>query len=259
MADNDYIFREKIRHPSTDEWIISRDYGPINKIDTSDPQTMTITADTFNLKAKSYNYKASSNNTWINNNDYIDKNSVTSLWSAENKDLIDDKIIFNGITTVPVSVVDFTTTYTDFTGYYDTGDSNTVQSIKINDSNPASWNDLMITQSLSSSVLTGNHIKNNDIIIIPKVNSDNSFTMDAYSVDKNINTATAITTINFIYDVNNADDKNIVNIINNYDNDNNITLSDMWSSCDEITSFTFTSEGYLDTIGINNNGWWNWN
>ena len=257
MANNDdYIFREKIRHPSTDDWIISRDYGPINKIDISNPQTATIAETAFNVSAKSYNYIASGG-VWVNNNDFITKESSSSLKVQENDkwDLISNNLIFNSVTAVTptpnVTVTDFTNSYSNFIGYYGAGNNINNVSVTIKNTASAVWQDIMITKTLSTT-LTSDHIKNDDTIIIPRVNSNNGFTFDAYIIDKTTNSGTGITTIPFTYDINNADDTDVLNILVD-DDDNEIILSDMWASCQEIVSLTFDNEGILTSV-IDTNG-----
>lgn len=257
MAELDYVFREKIRHPSNpSEWIIARDYGPINEI-TDTATSQTVTATQFYVKAKSYNYTATSNNQWINNIDIIDKNSIE--WpEGTNKELIDNSLSFIGINTISpaptVTISDIIKSNYSFNGIYNDSSTTTPASIIIKDDSHK-WNETFITQEISTT-LTNNHIKDNDILVIPAVDINNKVSLSAYEVQSR--TASSVTTnvqIDFSY--NNINDKNESYILNMVDNDinnnHNIKLTDMLNQCQTINSFTFDADGFITSMKDNQN------
>ena len=259
MSNEDYIFREKIRHPSdVNQWIITRDYGPIDKIDDiATPTVHTVSPATLTITPMSYNYVATSGNKWVNNQDFIDKNSVTeNVWPPQtNWELIGDNLTITGTTsleTVPTATIyDFTTSYVYNTSYNGSTFA-TPASVIVHDTTTPSWNNNFITASIGTT-LTDAQIKTNDTLIIPRVNNDNTFILEAYQViDQNVGETTGTQTINFQYNINNNDVNNILNLVDT-SNNNTVTLSDMWSSCSEIIKMEFNDDKTLASLYDDNN------
>ena len=263
MSNEDYIFREKIRHPSNNQWIIARDYGPIDQVDTSTSTINTITPTTLTVSAMSYNYTATSGNKWINSKDLINKNSVTeNVWPPQTDwELIGDNLTITGTVSLENSptatIYDFTTSYA-YSGVYENNTFTTPTSIIINDTSTPSWSNNFITTPVTT-ILTNQHIKTNDTLIIPRVDNDNSFLLEAYQViDENVGQTTGTQTINFQYNANNGDTYNLLNLVNTNDNNTNITLSDMFHGCTTVTTIEFNDDKTLASLNeeitnINNN------
>lgn len=265
MTTDNYIFREKIRHPSGDKWIITRDYGPTNTIANTYTITGTVSPTSFIVKSKSYNYKQQeTSNIWINNtqtviNDesynVINKNSIN--WNALNMDSevhrMNPTLTFDETTedsSVSIVVNDIVRSVTT-SGYYGENGTN----ITIIPSESDDWTDRFLTKEINTAVSNdiidiNDYIKSGDYLLVPNVKSDNSFTLDTYQIDSTVTETTTVSlSYNFSYDnINNDVDKSVLNIMKN---NNNINIdNDIFNTWSEniINNLTFNEDGQLIAI-----------
>lgn len=258
MANEDtYIFREKIRHPSNkDEWIITRDYGPLSTISNTKKDSQTITATNFTLSGQSYNFTESvdsnSNIIWTHNNFTIDKENI--VWPEQtDTNGIRDIVVPSG-TSTNIIVSDITDTVT-FSGSY----AENLATVTIVDTASPSWENTFITKSINTDNLSiVDYVKTNDILIIPNVETNGNFTVDMYQINEKQETLSNVTasyTFNYNIDnINNLDDigvrnRTILNVLSpNDEGINAIKFTDILNKFSTISKFDFTVDEDDNTV-----------
>lgn len=254
-ADN-YIFREKIRHPSeANQWIIARDYAYTQY--KSEDRFIPVTGSTVSkvqLKTKSYNYsKVQNENQWNNITDVIDKEAISltdisPTPPAEDKELFNNMAIASGITTpIGFSVTDLFNTVT-IDGVYNT--NNLISLVPSEGQTMPS----LVTNSIINAANV-NCIPNDDIVVIPSFDTNDNLSLTVYEYSSSLPivptgasesvTPSAYKNIDFTYNITDQNPKtDILNIMTgNENNYNYITFDNIVSALTPITQIDIAVRG----------------
>ena len=244
-SEDNYIFKENIRHPSKQgDWITIRDCVTIAEPSEQyyeDNQTATVTQ--FIVDSYSYNYTPSGNQ-WLNDVDNINNNSITI--SGIDSKLISDLDIKSTITTTPTvtptaSVQDIISTTIVNTKY----DNDSIILIPNNENNFTNW--------ITTNNIDNDSVHTGDTIIIPSFNNQN-LSLTGYQFSKNITTSDIYPTTVIDFDSNayatsTIQDLDILNIMKTSGTyTNNITLEEIWNTyCEPVYTMT-VSAGVITNI-----------
>lgn len=227
-AEDAYIFREKIRHPSNpNEWIIARDYAQTDEQSTIfESKTGAITQ--FNLNSHSYNYnKIENQDVWVNSVDAINSNSIDIANIVPAPPSNDTTLLGDiTITTTAAEAIDFNFTdilqTTTVAGIYN-GNTNTINLTPTTGQTMPSLIPTAIT-----TVTNVECIVDDDIVIIPNF-KDNNLSLNVYEYSSQLEvispttqesvTPSAYKTLEFEYNA--AENKDVLNIMKTDSNYNN--------------------------------------